>query len=40
MLPLIAEALEDGDEEVEAEVRGWVRGIEEILGESLDAMLV
>lgn len=39
MLPFIAEALEDGDEEVEAEVRAWVRGIEEILGESLDPML-
>ncbi|KAL9105227.1 MAG: hypothetical protein Q9187_008756, partial [Circinaria calcarea] len=39
MLPFIAEALEDGDEEVEAEVRAWVRGIEGILGESLDPML-
>ena len=39
MLPFIAEALEDGDEEVEAEVRAWVKGIEGILGESLDPML-
>ena len=40
MLPFIAEALEDGDEDVETEVRKWVRGIEEVLGESLDPMLV
>ena len=39
MLPSISEAMEDDDEAVEAEVRRWVRGIEEILGESLDDML-
>ena len=39
MLPFVAEAMEDGDEEIETEVRRWVRIIEEILGESLDSML-
>ena len=39
MLPFISEAMEDDDEEVEAEVRKWVRIIEDILGESLDPML-
>ena len=39
MLPFISEAMEDDDEGVEAEVRKWVRAIEEILGESLDGML-
>jgi U3 small nucleolar RNA-associated protein 10 len=39
MLPLISEGMEDEDEEVEAEVRGWVVEIEGILGESLDGML-
>ena len=39
MLPLIAEGLEDDDEGVEADVKGWVRKIEEILGEKLDDML-
>lgn len=39
MLPVIAEGLEDDDEGVEAEVRGWVWKIEEVLGEKLDDML-
>ena len=39
MLPIIAEGLEDDDESVEAEVRGWVTKIEEVLGEKLDDML-
>ena len=39
MLPFIAEALEDDDERVEAEVRVWVRDVEAQTGESLDAML-
>ena len=39
MLPFISEAMEDDDEEVETEVRRWVRIIEGIMGESLDAML-
>lgn len=39
MLPIIAEGLEDDDESVEAEVRGWVGKIEEVLGEKLDDML-
>ncbi len=39
MLPFISEAMEDDDEQVETEVRRWVRRIEEILGESLDSML-
>ena len=39
MLPFISEAMEDDDEEVEMEVRRWVRNIEAILGESLDTML-
>ena len=40
MLPFIAEALEDVDEGVEIEIHAWVRLIEEILGESLDPMLL
>jgi U3 small nucleolar RNA-associated protein 10 len=39
MLPFISNAMDDDDEGVEAEVRRWVRGIEETLGESLDSML-
>ena len=39
MLPFIAEALEDDDEDVEREVQRWVVGIEGILGESLNPML-
>ena len=39
MLPFISEALEDDDETVEREVQKWVKGIEGILGESLNPML-
>ncbi|KAK8090131.1 BP28CT domain-containing protein [Apiospora hydei] len=39
MLPYISELQEDDDEEVERETQRWIVGIEEILGESLDAML-
>ncbi|MCJ1314541.1 snoRNA-binding rRNA-processing protein utp10 [Agyrium rufum] len=39
MLPFIAEALEDSDEDVEMEVRAWRRKIEEILGEDITEML-
>ena len=35
----MSEGMEDGDEDVETEVRGWVAEVEGILGESLDGML-
>lgn len=39
MLPFISELQEDDDEDVERETQRWIKRIEEILGESLDAML-
>ena len=39
MLPFIAEGMEDDDENVEMEVRRWVKKIEEIMGESISPML-
>ena len=39
MLPFIAELLEDDDEGVERETRAWIRGVEELVGESLEGML-
>ena len=39
MLPFIAEGMEDDDENVEMEVRRWVKKIEEIMGESITPML-
>lgn len=39
MLPLINELQEDDDETVEKETHKWIKMIEEILGESLTAML-
>ncbi|KAI1090877.1 hypothetical protein F5B19DRAFT_494000 [Rostrohypoxylon terebratum] len=39
MLPYISELQEDDDELVERETRIWIVGIEEVLGEDLDAML-
>lgn len=39
MLPFISEGMEDDDEEVENEVRMWIKEIEAILGERLDGML-
>ena len=39
MLPFISEGMEDDDENVELEVRGWVKRIEDILGESIGPML-
>ena len=39
MLPYISELQDDDDEVVERENRRWIVGIEETLGESLDAML-
>ncbi|RAL03856.1 snoRNA-binding rRNA-processing protein UTP10 [Aspergillus ibericus CBS 121593] len=39
MLPYISELMEDEDENVEREVRKWVKQIEGILGERLDDML-
>lgn len=39
MLPYISELMEDEDENVEREVRKWVKQIEEVLGERLDDML-
>ncbi|KAE8147488.1 U3 small nucleolar RNA-associated protein 10 [Aspergillus avenaceus] len=39
MLPYISELMEDEDENVEREVRKWVKQIEEVLGEKLDDML-
>lgn len=39
MLPRISELQEDDDEEVERETHRWIVKIEEVLGESLDAML-
>jgi len=39
MLPVIAEVLEDDDEGVERETRAWIKGVEEVLGESLEGML-
>lgn len=40
MLPYISELMEDEDENVELEARLWVKQIEEVLGESLDDMLM
>ncbi|KAJ9664087.1 snoRNA-binding rRNA-processing protein utp10 [Coniosporium apollinis] len=40
MLPFISELQEDDDEGVERETLRWIKGIEEILGESLEGMLV
>ncbi|CAG8401998.1 unnamed protein product [Penicillium salamii] len=39
MLPYISELMEDEDENVEREVRKWVKQIEKVLGERLDDML-
>lgn len=39
MLPYISELMEDEDENVEREVRRWVKQIEGVLGEKLDDML-
>ncbi|KAJ5769817.1 uncharacterized protein N7511_001868 [Penicillium nucicola] len=39
MLPYISELMEDEDENVEREVRRWVKQIEKVLGERLDDML-
>ncbi|KAE8349609.1 U3 small nucleolar RNA-associated protein 10 [Aspergillus coremiiformis] len=39
MLPYISELMEDDDENVEKEVRKWVKQIEDVLGEKLDDML-
>lgn len=39
MLPYISELMEDEDENVEREVRRWVKQIEDVLGERLDDML-
>lgn len=39
MLPYISELMEDEDEDVEREVRRWVKQIEDVLGEKLDDML-
>ncbi|TKX19604.1 BP28CT (NUC211) domain-containing protein [Elsinoe australis] len=39
MLPFIGEVQEDEDEGVEREVAGWIKGIEGVLGESLEGML-
>ncbi|KAE8379952.1 U3 small nucleolar RNA-associated protein 10 [Aspergillus bertholletiae] len=39
MLPYISELMEDEDENVEKEVRKWVKQIENVLGEKLDDML-
>jgi U3 small nucleolar RNA-associated protein 10 len=39
MLPYISELMEDEDENVEREVRKWVKQIEGVLGEKLDDML-
>ncbi|KAH8435283.1 snoRNA-binding rRNA-processing protein UTP10 [Aspergillus melleus] len=39
MLPYISELMEDEDEQVEREVRKWVKQIESVLGERLDDML-
>ena len=39
MLPRISELQEDDDEVVERETHRWIVAIEEVLGESLDAML-
>ncbi|CAL5874323.1 uncharacterized protein PFLUO_LOCUS8619 [Penicillium psychrofluorescens] len=39
MLPYISELMEDEDENVEREVRKWVKQIEAVLGERLDDML-
>lgn len=39
MLPYISELMEDEDEQVEREVRKWVKQIENVLGERLDDML-
>ena len=39
MLPFISELQEDDDETVERETLGWIRKIEDVLGESLTPML-
>ncbi|CAK7218578.1 snoRNA-binding rRNA-processing protein utp10 [Sporothrix bragantina] len=39
MLPLISELQEDSDEAIDRETTRWIHKIEEVLGESLDAML-
>ncbi|KAL2357106.1 hypothetical protein BJ546DRAFT_947431 [Cryomyces antarcticus] len=40
MLPIISEGREDGDEDVERAVDIWVKGMEAILGEDLEDMLL
>ncbi|TKA80877.1 hypothetical protein B0A49_00828 [Cryomyces minteri] len=40
MLPIISEGREDGDEDVERAVDVWVKGMETILGEDLEDMLL
>ncbi|KAK5005401.1 snoRNA-binding rRNA-processing protein utp10, partial [Cryomyces antarcticus] len=40
MLPIISEGREDGDEDVERAVDVWVKGMEAILGEDLEDMLL
>ena len=39
MLPVINELQEDDNEAVEMETLGWIKKIEEIIGESIDPML-
>lgn len=39
MLPFISEGMEDDNEDVELEVRAWIKRIEYILGESIGPML-
>ena len=39
MLPFISELQEDEDEGVEKETLAWIKGIEGVLGESLEGML-
>lgn len=39
MLPFISELQEDDDETVERETLGWIKKIEDVLGESLTPML-
>lgn len=39
LLPVVGELVEDGDEEVEEETRGWVGEMEGVLGEGVGEML-
>lgn len=39
MLPFISELQEDDDESVERETLGWIKKVEDVLGESLTPML-